>query len=92
MNSASDGDRLAAGGTGMDLTKFKDKARLFLKAHDSHISLQRLRRNQPLTPSDLTEFEHMLEQAGGTQALIDQARRREPWPGDLYPLAGWPGP
>jgi type I restriction enzyme R subunit len=65
---------LPAVGTGMDLTKFTDKARLFLKAHDSHISLQRLRRNQPLTPSDLTEFEHMLEQAGGTQALIDQAR------------------
>ena len=41
-------------GTGMNLAKFKDKARQFLKAHESHVSLQRLRRNQPLTPSDLS--------------------------------------
>ena len=60
-------------GTGMDLAKFKDKARQFLKAHDSHVSLQRLRRNQPLTASDLAELEHMLEEAGGTREIIDRA-------------------
>ncbi len=42
--------------TGMNLAKFKDKARQFLKAHESHLSLQRLRRNQPLTSSDLEEL------------------------------------
>jgi type I restriction enzyme R subunit len=62
-------------GTGMNLAKFRDKARLFLKAHESHVSLQRLRRNQPLTPSDLTELERMLIDAGGSQALIDQAKQ-----------------
>ena len=60
-------------GTGMDLTRFKLKARLFLKAHESHISLQRLRRNQPLTPSHLNELERMLREAGGTQEVIQQA-------------------
>jgi type I site-specific restriction endonuclease len=30
--------------TGMNLAKFKDKARQFLRAHESHLSLQRLRR------------------------------------------------
>ena len=63
-------------GTGMDLTKFKVKARQFLKAHESHISLQRLRRNQSLTPSDLVELEHMLVDAGGSQELIEQAKEQ----------------
>ncbi len=59
--------------TGMNLAKFKDKARQFLKAHESHLSLQRLRRNQPLTSSDLEELGKMLVQAGGTPEVIQQA-------------------
>jgi len=59
--------------TGMNLVKFKDKARQFLRAHESHLSLQRLRRNQPLTPSDLEALEHMLEDAGGSHDIIQQA-------------------
>ena len=61
-------------GTGMNLAKFRDKARQFLKAHASHVSLQRLRRNQPLTPTDLTELERMLVQAGGSPEVIEQAK------------------
>ncbi|NDP39488.1 MAG: DEAD/DEAH box helicase family protein [Rhodoferax sp.] len=60
-------------GTGMNLAKFKDKARQFLRAHDSHLSLQRLRRNQPLTPSDLQELGRMLVAAGGSAEVIEQA-------------------
>lgn len=63
-------------GTGMDLAKFREKARQFLRAHESHISLQKLRRNQPLTASDLSELEYMLVEAGGTQELIDQAKQQ----------------
>ena len=59
--------------TGMNLAKFKDKARQFLREHDSHLSLQRLRRNQPLTPSDLEELGKMLVQAGGSAEVIQQA-------------------
>ena len=59
--------------TGMNLAKFKDKARQFLRAHESHVSLQRLRRNQPLTPSDLKELGRMLEDAGGSLDVIQQA-------------------
>ena len=55
------------------LAVMQSKARQFLKAHESHVSLQRLRRNQPLTPSDLTELERMLVAAGGTQELIAEA-------------------
>jgi type I restriction enzyme R subunit len=59
---------------GLNMGKFKEKARVFLKAHESHLSLQRLRRNQPLTPSNMTELEKMLVDAGGSQSLIDEAR------------------
>lgn len=59
--------------TGMNLAKFKDKARQFLREHESHLSLQRLRRNQPLTASDLGELERMLVQAGGSPEVIKLA-------------------
>jgi type I restriction enzyme R subunit len=58
---------------GMNLAKFKDKARQFLREHESHLSLQRLRRNQPLTATDLQELEKMLVQAGGSTEVIKQA-------------------
>ena len=61
---------------GLNMAKFKDKARAFLKAHDAHISLQRLRRNQPLTLSDLEELEKMLIDAGGSPELIHQAKEK----------------
>ena len=59
--------------TGMNLARFKDKARQLLRANESHLSLQRLRRNQQLTASDLTELERMLVEAGGTAEVIGQA-------------------
>lgn len=61
---------------GLNMAKFKEKARAFLKAHESHLSLQRLRRNQPLTPTDVEELEKMLMQAGGTPDLINEAREK----------------
>ncbi len=63
-------------GIGMNFERFRDKARQFLKAHESHLALQRLRRNQPLTPSDLDELERMLIEAGGTKAVIDRAKEQ----------------
>jgi type I restriction enzyme R subunit len=61
---------------GLNMAKFKEKARVFLKAHESHISLQRLRRNQPLTPADLDELEKMLLAAGGSPQLISEAKEQ----------------
>ncbi len=43
-------------------------------AHQNHLALQRLRRNQSLTPTDLTELEKMLIQAGGSPELINEAK------------------
>ena len=61
---------------GLNMAKFKEKARVFLKAHEAHISLQRLRRNQPLTASDLVELEKMLIEAGGSTELIGEAKEK----------------
>ena len=61
---------------GLNMGKFRAKARQFLKAHESHVSLQRLRRNQPLTATDLMELERMLVEAGGTKPLIDEAKEK----------------
>ena len=61
---------------GLNMSKFREKARQFLKEHEAHLLLQRLRRNQPLTAADLVELERMLVEAGGTKALIDEAKEK----------------
>jgi type I restriction enzyme R subunit len=60
------------------MAKFKEKARRFLKAHEDHLALQRLRRSQPLTPTDLGELEQMLIQAGGTPEMIRKVAAGSP--------------
>jgi type I restriction enzyme, R subunit len=47
-----------------DFRAFKEKARAFLRAHEDHVSIRKLRTNRPLTPSDLAELERMLLEAG----------------------------
>ena len=50
--------------TGTNYERFKTKARAFLADHLDHVALQRLRRNQPLTPTDLDELQRMLSESG----------------------------
>ena len=58
-----------------DFARFKQKARHFLKAHEDHIVLHKLRQGKPLTPTDLTELEKMLVDAGvGEAGDIERAR------------------
>jgi len=58
----------------VDFKRFKRKARHFLLEHEDHISLQKLRRGRPLTPTDLEQLAGMLIGAGvGDQAQIDRA-------------------
>jgi type I restriction enzyme R subunit len=44
--------------------RFRSKARVFLREHEDHLAIHRLRTNQPLTPADLTELERMLLESG----------------------------
>lgn len=60
---------------GLDYEKFKAKTRVFLKQHDDRLALQKLRRNLPVTASDLQELEKiLLEQASGNASYVDMAR------------------
>lgn len=61
---------------GTNWERFKAKARAYLKEHEDHVALQRLRRNRQLTESDLSALEEMLL-ASGAGNLEDIARARE---------------
>ena len=46
------------------LLKFRQKAKVYLQSHLSHISLNKLRMNKPLTKMDLQELEKMFLESG----------------------------
>ncbi len=59
-----------------DYERFRAKTRVYLRAHEDHIALQKLRRNRQLTQSDLDELEQMLADADlGDTAALHRARR-----------------
>ncbi|MFN9692647.1 MAG: DEAD/DEAH box helicase family protein [Synechococcaceae cyanobacterium] len=43
-----------------EFQQFRLRARDFLRAHEDHLTMQRLRRNQPLTSADLNELQRWL--------------------------------
>ena len=55
---------VAGAGAGADMVRFRMKARFFLKDHADHIAIQKLRRNEPLTPTDLAELQRIFNEAG----------------------------
>lgn len=59
---------------GTDFERFRAKARAFLREHEDRLALQKVRRNQSLTATDLEELERLLQQAGGSEADIARAR------------------
>ena len=60
---------------GYDPERFKAKAAAYLKAHQDHVALQRLRRNKPLTPDDLVSLEQMLIDSGaGDEHAVAKAK------------------
>ena len=62
---------------GTDYTKFRAKARAFLRKHLDHIAIAKLRMNKPLTSTDLAELEQMLVENGlGTLDELQQAAEK----------------
>ena len=49
---------------GTDMERFRAKARYFLRDHENHIAVAKLRRNEPLTSTDLSELERIFLDAG----------------------------
>ena len=64
---------LPMGGSAGDFERFRLKVRAFLRTHENHITLHKLRRNQPLTATDLAELERLLIDSG-TATAEDVAR------------------
>ena len=59
---------------GTDRAKFLAKARAFLRQHLDNISIEKLRRNKPLTSSDISELDRILAESGvGTREEIRHA-------------------
>ena len=63
-------------GSGADFERFRAKVRQFLRQHENHLTIHKLRWNMPLTPADLGELERMLVEAGvGTSADLSRAKQ-----------------
>lgn len=59
-----------------DFEKFRAKARAFLRQHQDHIAIHKLRMNKALTPTDLAELERMMADAGiGAAQDIERAKQ-----------------
>jgi type I restriction enzyme R subunit len=72
---AEAGFSLPGFGTGGDFEKFRAKARVFLRAHQNHVAVQKLRMNRAPTATDLEELERILAESGvGGVNEINQAK------------------
>ncbi|HEY5550747.1 MAG TPA: DEAD/DEAH box helicase family protein, partial [Opitutaceae bacterium] len=66
---------LAGFGEGTDFAKFRAKAQAYLRAHQDHIAIRKLRTNKALTAADLAELERMLAESGvGGPGDIERAK------------------
>lgn len=59
---------------GTDMERFRLKARLFLRGNENHISVLKLKRNEPLTALDLADLEKAFLAAGAQPIEIDHVR------------------
>jgi type I restriction enzyme R subunit len=60
--------------------RFRAKARAYLKQHENHVAVHKLRMNKALTPSDLAELERMLRESdldGGAE--LEKATQENSW-------------
>jgi type I restriction enzyme R subunit len=62
-------------GGGDGYTRFRAKARDFLRSRLDHITIHKLRMNKPLTPTDLAQLDEMLVESGvGSAAMLERAK------------------
>jgi type I restriction enzyme, R subunit len=73
------GELMAASLTGIKIdisfNRFEQKLRIYLRAHEQHLAVQKIRRNRQITTTDLDELERIFIESGiGTAAEIDRAK------------------
>lgn len=63
-------------GNSTEFDRFRAKARQFLRAHEDHMAIYKLKFNQPLTALDLSELERILQESGiGTPEHLEAAKQ-----------------
>jgi type I restriction enzyme R subunit len=73
---------------GTDMDAFRRKARLFLKPHENHIAVLKVKRNEPLTPTDLKELERIFLQAGVDETALEALQADDGLPRFVRTLVG----
>ena len=73
-------------GHGTDYAKFRAKAQAFLRSHQDHIAIHKLRMNKALTAADLAELQRMLAESGVGGAEDIPRRQGVPRAGALCAL------
>ena len=68
-------EEIAYGPSVTDLTRYKTKVMNFLKNEENHIALQKLKRNKPITATDISELERIFFESGdiGTREEFENA-------------------
>jgi len=59
---------------GTDMDAFRRKARVFLRPHENYIAVLKVKRNEPLTATDLAELERIFVEAGTDERSIAAIR------------------
>ncbi|OZD86020.1 restriction endonuclease subunit R [Rhodococcus sp. 05-339-2] len=60
---------------GTNWERFRAKTAAYLKQHEDHVALQRLRRNRQLTTEDLEALEGMLAASGASAVDVERAKQ-----------------
>jgi type I restriction enzyme R subunit len=61
-------------GSAVNIKQYQKKVMHFLKEHENHIAINKLKRNIPITQSDIAEFERILFQSDGMGTKEDFER------------------
>jgi type I restriction enzyme R subunit len=73
---------------GTDMDAFRRKARVFLKPYDNHLAVIKVKRNEPLTSTDLAELEKIFVEAGSDELSLAAIRAAGGLPRFVRSLVG----
>lgn len=75
----------------LELTQYRKKTELYIKEHQDHLTIQKLKRNKPITQTDLDTLEALLLEASGVtdmQIYRDQVLEQKPLGAFIRELVG----
>jgi type I restriction enzyme R subunit len=65
-------------GAGSGLAQYRKKVEAYIKSHEDHLTIQRIKRNRPVTVQDLEQLDAMLFQASGMDNREDYDKTIHP--------------